>query len=240
MLSISRISGVAVFAPKGTKGKAATTFSRLGKVHQVVFDQTGRRVVGVLVARPDIAGMVKREDAFVALDCLAPCDGGFLVRRPETAMDAAARSRLGLDWDRCLLWYGMDARTTEGKVLGHVSDARFDMHTGAVDAFVVGDGSMAEQLVGAVVIPADMLRGYQDGWMLVAPEAAHLAPTGGAAAKAGEGYARAKREGEKAMERAGEVAGDAVDKGSRALGRSLGRTKGMFSSFVDEFKKAQE
>ena len=85
-----------------------------------------------------------------------------------------------------------------------------------------------------------MLRGYEDGFMVVAPEAAKLALTGGVAGKAGEGYARAKYEGKKAAKKAGETAGKAVDKGSKALGKTLGRTKGMFSSFVDEFRKAKE
>jgi hypothetical protein len=76
--------------------------------------------------------------------------------------------------------------------------------------------------------------------MLVAPEAAHQQLTGGVAAKAGEGYAKAKYEGKKAAAKAGKAAGEAVDKGSKALGKQLGKTKGMFSSFMDEFKKAQE
>ena len=44
----------------------------------------------------------------------------------------------------------------------------------------------------------------------------------------------------KAAAKAGKAAGEAVDKGSKALGKQLGKTKGMFSSFMDEFKKAQE
>lgn len=240
MLKVSQMTGVAVYAPKGTRGKAASTFALLGKVHQTVFAPDGRRVVGFLVKRPDVAGMVRRSDVFVALDALAPCDGGVRVAHADAAMDDEARARLGLDWDKCLIWAGMDAKTTDGKVLGYVNDASFNSKSGAVECFMVGDGGMAQQLVGSVQIPVDLLLGYEKGWMLVAPEAASMTLTGGVAAKAGEGYARAKYEGKKAAAKAGHAAGQAVDAGSRALGKQLGRTKGMFSSFMDEFKKAQE
>ncbi len=240
MLKLSQMTGVAVYGPKGSHGKAANTFTRVGKVHQTVFSPDGLRVVGFFVARPDIAGMVKREDAFVALDAIAPCDGGVRVTKGSESFDAAARARLGLDWDACIVWAGMDAKTTEGKVLGFVSDASFNTKTGEVESFFVGDGGMAQSLVGSVQIPASMLRGYEKGWMLVAPEVAHQQLTGGVAAKAGEGYAKAKYEGKKAAAKAGKAAGEAVDKGSKALGKQLGKTKGMFSSFMDEFKKAQE
>lgn len=240
MLTLSQMNGVVVYGPKGTHGKAASTFTRLGKVHQAVFSPDGLRVVGFLVRRPDVAGMVKREDCFLALDAMAPCDGGVRATMGPDSFDAPARARLGLDWDACLIWAGMDARTTDGKVLGFVGDAEFNTKTGAVDHFMIGDGGMAQSLVGSVEIPADMLRGYEKGFMLVAPEAASLALSGGVAAKAGEGYAKAKLEGKKAAAKAGKAAGEAVDKGSRALGKQLGRTKGMFSSFMDEFKKAQE
>lgn len=240
MLKLSQMTGVAVYAPKGTSGKAARSYTRVGKIHQTVFAPEGRRVVGFMVARPDIAGMVKRGDLFVALDALAPCDGGVLVTKGEEGFDDAARTRLGLDWDLCIIWAGMDAKTTDGKVLGYVNDAEFNSKTGEVSAFMVGDGGVAQSLVGSVVIPAEMLRGYEKGFMLVDPQVSRMELSGGIAGKAGEGYAKAKHEGKKAAEKAGKAAGEAVDKGSRALGRQLGKTKGMFSSFVDEFKKAQE
>lgn len=240
MLKLSEMQGVVVYAPKGSHGKAASTYGRLGKVHQAVFAPNGKRVVGFLVRRPDVAGMIKRGDTFLALDAFAPCDGGVRVTRGAESYDEAACARLGLDWDACIIWVGMDARTTDGKDLGFVSDASFNTKTGVVDCFMVGDGGMAQSLVGAVKIPAALLVGYEGGYMTVAPEAAHQELTGGMAGKAGESYARAKHEGKKAAAKAGKAAGEAVDKGSRALGRQIGKTRGMFSSFMDEFKKAQE
>jgi uncharacterized protein YrrD len=233
MRKVSEVTGKPVYVQK--RGKT-NKFERLGKAHMAVFSPEGTTVVGFLVKRPDIAGMVKRDDAFVALDALGKVDGGYRVLPGDETMDDKARRRLGLDWDRCVVWSGMDAKTTKGKVLGYVGDATFDEKTGAVADFLIGDGGVAESLVGQVRVPASMLVGYERGWMLLAPEAADQQLTGGLAAKAGEATARAKIEGAKAAE----AAGDAIDKGSRALGKQLGKTKGMFGSFVDEFKKASQ
>ncbi len=233
MRKLSEYNGKPVYAPK--RGKSGA-FERLGKAHMAVFSPKGTQVVGFLVKRPDIAGMVKRPDTFVALDALGKVDGGFRVTLGDESYDEKARKRLDIDWDRCIMWAGMDAKTTKGKVLGYVGDAIFDETTGAVQDFLIGDGGMAESLVGFVQVPASMLVGYEKGCMIVTPEAANQGLTGGLAGKAGEATARAKAEGAKAAEKAGK----AVDKGSRALGKQLGRTKGMFGAFVEEFKKASE
>ena len=237
MRSLSQLTNKPVYVAK--KGKPGA-FERLGRVHMAVFTPDGRAMAGFLVKRPDIAGMVKRPDAFVAWDSLAPVDGGWRVVEGNETLDDKARERLGLDWDRCIMWAGMDARTTKGKVLGYVGDATFDEETGKVIDFLIGDGGLAESLVGSVRVPAEMLVGYERGWMILTPEAAHQELTGGMAGKAGESYARAKASGAQAAAKAGKVAGEAVDKGSRALGRQLGKTKGMFGSFMEEFKRASE
>lgn len=241
MLKVSQLMRTRVYKPK--KNGA----SLVGQVRQVVFAPKGDRVVGLLVRRPDVVGMVKRADAFVALDSFDAGDEGLVVSR-EDGMDEAAIARLGLDWDACILWTGMDAKTTDGKELGWVADAKFDASTGRVESFYVGDGSVAESLVGDVVIPASMLVGYKGGYMLVKPEAADLALNGGLAAKAGTSYARAKASGKAVAAKAGKTAGEAVEKGARGVGRALGKAKkhaggsprGMFGAFMDEYRKASK
>ena len=98
-----------------------------------VFSPDGKHVAGFVIKRPDVAGMVRRADAFVAWDSLTRMDEkNLLVSRPEDGLDDAALTRLDLDWDRCIMWSGMDAKTTEGKPLGYVSDAEYDERTGRV------------------------------------------------------------------------------------------------------------
>ena len=64
------------------------------------------------------------------------------VRTPSHLSDDAARERLALDWDACLIWTGMDARTVGGKELGWVSDVEYYPRSGKVTSFFVGDGSV--------------------------------------------------------------------------------------------------
>ncbi len=249
MLKVSQIMRIDVYQPKRDGARDVSTLdvsdlAIVGCVHQVVFSPQGDRVEGFLVRRPDVAGMVRREDAFLARDSFDVCDAGLVASRGKESFDDAARERLGLDWDACILWTGMDAKTTDGKELGWVNDATFHPKSGRVQDFSVGDGSVAESLVGSVVIPADMLEGYRDGYMLVDPAAADLALDGGLAAVAGQRYAQAKAEGKQVAARVGKAAGSAVEKGSkraaRAVGKQLGKTRGMFGAFMDEYRKASK
>lgn len=207
---------------------------RFGRVHMAVFSPDGRRVVGYMIKLPDIAGMVKRPDQFVALDALSSDEEGVFIAREKDGVGDSARERLGLDWDRCIMWAGMDAKTVSGKDLGYVNDAVYDEESGSVARLCIGDGSVAQSLVGSVEVPIEMLRGYEKGFMVVDDAAAKLQLSGGVAATAGEGYARAKAGGKQAAKRAGEVASSAVDKGSFALGRAIGKAKRAISSSMAE------
>lgn len=231
MLSINDLYGRKVYVPKKAKKKKGAEpdeikLGKLGKVHMAVFSPDGREVVGFLVTRPDIVGMVKRPDAFLAWDSFRILDDGTLcLTREDDGLDDAARKRLGIDWDSCVMWEGMDAKTASGKKLGYVSNADFDAKTGRVGSFYVGDGGVARALVGTFQIPASMVKGYSNGCMIVDDAAANIELGGGAAAKAGEGFAKAKVKGSEAAHKAGKAAGEAVDKGSYAFGRILGKAK---------------
>ena len=248
MLKVSAVMRVPVYVPKRGRTDEAreltpADLSLVGKVHQVVFSPEGKHVVGFLVHRPDVAGMIRREDAFASLDRCVANDVGLVVTSSD-GLDDAARKRLNLDWDSCIIWTGMDARTSDGKEIGWVSDAEFSPKTGRVKTFFVGDGSVAKSLVGNIEIPVDMLCGYRDGNMIVLPEAAKLELNGGIAAKAGTTYARAKLAANRATS-------SVTEDGARSLGRVLGKakktgkkhankTKGMFGAFVEEYKKASK
>ena len=230
MLRIGSLTGKRVLLfKKSTKAKDGTVtdkYQKFGRVRAAVFTPDGKRVAGFVVKRPDVAGMVKRADAFVAWDALKRMDEKtLLVSRPEDGLDDAALRRLELDWDRCIMWSGMDAKTTDGKPLGYVSDAEYDEKTGEVTRFFTADGGMARALIGSFVITPDMVRGYRDGFMIVEPGDKSVQLDGGLAGAAGEGYARAKAGASEVGKKVGAAAGEAVDKGSFALGRVLGKAK---------------
>ena len=232
-MKTTELLGVKVFIPKkpATKGKHAgeERFSKLGKIHNVVFapfkQGKSSQVVGVMVQKPDIAGMIKQDDAFVTLESLEIIEQGLCVKEPENNVDKAAIKRMNLDFDNCILWHGMEARTKSGKSLGYVSGAEFDQTTGMVSAFLVGDGAGSEALVGSFAIKPEWLLGYSNGVMVLSDEATDAQLTGGLAAKAGEGYAAAAAKASEATAKAGKAVAEVTEKGAFALGKTLAKAK---------------
>lgn len=242
MLTMGQLSRVRVFMPgkqsrKEAKAGAEPQPKKLGRVHNLVFAPSSRRVVGIMVKRPDVAGMVKREDVFCALDALKPCENG-LFASGDAAFDAEACKRLGINLDECIVWEGADVVTVSGKPLGYVMDARFSEATGEVDCFCAQEGSTASALVGTFDIPAAWVKRYDKGRMIVDDRAAGLELSGGLAGKAGEGYANAKESAKEAAAKAGAAAEVAVDKGTHGLGRALGKAKVSVQGAVEGFQQA--
>ena len=230
MLRVSSLVGRRVLLHKKTStakdGTVTDSYTKFGRVRAALFTPDGKHVAGFMVKRPDVVGMIKRPDAFLAWDSFKTLDEKtVLVTRPDDGLDDAALRRLELDWDRCIMWSGMDAKTTDGKPLGYVSDAEYDEKTGEVTRFFTADGGMARALIGSFVITVDMVRGYRDGFMIVDARGKNVALDGGLAGAAGEGYARAKAGASEVGKKVGAAAGEAVDKGSFALGRALGKAK---------------
>ncbi len=232
MFKVSQLIGVKIYVEKQVRRSKnkdnavpAPKLSKVGKVHMAVFSPDGRDLVGLLVHRPDVVGMVKRDDAFVAWDSFAPYEKGLKVTREGDGMDDAARKRLGVDWDACIMWTGMDAKTVSGKKLGYVNDVEFDEKTGKVSRFYIGDGGVSRAIVGSFEVTPALVKGYSNGYMILADEAANLELDGGIAAKAGEGYAAAKVKGAKLNKKATATTVEAIDKGSFALGKAIGKAK---------------
>ena len=233
MLSVKEFKGVRVWRTKPTR-KGEDKLVRLGKVGYAVFSPDGRKVVGFTVRRPDIVGMVKRADLFLGRDSFEAIDQGILATRGDESFDDAARERLKLDWDACIIWDGMDARTEDGRELGYVGDVLFDARTGAVKRFLITDGGMANALVGQVSIAGKDIVGYEKGFLVVSDKADVHELTGGLAGKAGEAYGRAKMAGAKATGKAGKAASEALDKGSRGLGKAIGKARRAVAELIED------
>jgi uncharacterized protein YrrD len=250
MLRVSSIYNVIVVMPKAPKkardkkskpqSDKGMELTRVGKIHMVVFSPDGHRVVGFLVRRPDIAGMVKREDLFLGFDSYNLTDKAIYATKGKDSFDEVARERLSLNWDACIMWTGMDAKTTNDQELGYVNDVSFDEHSGFVKTFFIGDGGVAQQLVGSIEVPVSMLHGYADGYMIVDPAASQLRLNGGFASKAGEATAKAKLNVKQAGGKISVKAETAVDRGSLEFGKIIGETKRAFKEASDEPKQQQQ
>lgn len=241
---VGTLQGVRVWLanPKAKQDKkdGGTSSSKyLGKVHLPVFTPNGQQIVGFMVKQPDIAGMIKQPDRFVALDAFAVDDGGdLLVADVRESFDSAAAKRLDIDLDACVIWTGMDVRTQSGTKLGYCADASFNYRTGAVDMFKLTPSGASSALIGYLEMPAGYLLGYSKGAMVVKDEASKLEFSGGAAAKAAEASVKASEGVKKGAKVLDEKGSEAVEKGSHALGRQIGKTADAFKEFSSEYKKA--
>lgn len=255
---ISELRGVPVYEP-GKKGKAP---KRVGKVHHFVFHPKARRVVGFTVKRPDIALMAHRSDLFVALDGFEIEDGHILIDQKSFSVGKAACKHLGVSWDECIMWQGLPLMTEAGDRCGFVGDVRFASADGAVQVVSVDRGKTADILLGYTDIPASLVKGFKlgvgdrlnnedgedflRGAIIVSPEVLAMAPEGGLAEKAGSASAVVNDKATKAVNKvkpaasqAAHKAGEAVNDGAYKLGVQLSKTKGMFSNFKEEYRRAR-
>ena len=63
---------------------------KVGKIHYPVFTPEGTRVVGFMLRLPDIAGMVKQPDRFIAYDAIGVSGDVMVAKDDRAAFDNAA------------------------------------------------------------------------------------------------------------------------------------------------------
>lgn len=206
-LTIDDLYRTAVYSRRG---------KRIGKVVDVLFDAEKPAVVGFLVQRPRFLYVLDVRDRFLALDSTAPSRGEIDVIGDKEAWDARAAKRLGLDWERTVVWSRMPVRAEGGRSLGEVGDVEFDPATGAVLTVKLSGGATADLAVGTRTVAGKLVRGYREGAIVVADEAAGTELTGGAAAAAGKASAVAKKQLSEASVAAGKAAREAVTAGKAA------------------------
>lgn len=160
LLTIGGLLNKRMFAPHKKK---EDTFRRIGKVRRFVFHPTEKRVVGIIVKRPDVALMFHRHDLFVAIDRIRVVENGLVMDDAPDSTDQKACKRLGIEWEKCLLWLGMEIVTESGQTLGRVGDVTFVEGTGRVVSMRRDEGATARMLLGVENIPAELVRGFRFG-----------------------------------------------------------------------------
>ncbi len=243
MLTIKQVRKLKVYRrPKPgkeyTKDGMPRRGRKIGKLYQTVFDPTGMRVVGFVVRRPDLLLMFKRPEKFLALDSAEFDDDDVLYAKDGSdSWDDKAIKRLGIDYDSCLMWEGMDVKTQNGDELGRVSDISFDERTGKVKTFFLDDGGAARALIGSVEIGGDQVVGYRKGFLIVTNDVSSQQLSGGLAAKAGAATAKAKINAKEGTRKADEAASKAVEAGSVGIGKGIKRLKDSFEGARDEYNR---
>jgi uncharacterized protein YrrD len=243
MLTIKQVRKLKVYRrPKPgkeyTKDGMPRRGRKIGKLYQTVFDPSGMRVVGFVVRRPDLLLMFKRPEKFLALDSAEFEDDDVLyAKNGSDSWDDKAIKRLGIDYDSCLMWEGMDVKTQNGDELGRVSDISFDERTGKVKTFFLDDGGAARALIGSVEIGGDQVVGYRKGFLIVTNDVSSQQLSGGLAAKAGAATAKAKINAKEGTRKADEAASKAVEAGSVGIGKGIKRLKDSFEGARDEYNR---
>lgn len=247
-------------------GKRRT--KRIGKVKSCVFHPSEKRCVGFMVKRPDLLWMFHRKDLFVALDGFDLIDGRIVVKDEGDMTGPAACRRMGIDWDRCVIWEGMPLMTIDGTAIGCVGNISFSLRSGEIESVEASNGTTAKYLLGTLEVPADYIKGFKRGMgvdlvvkedsreageqeqfkgaIVVSDDVWELSPEGGWAESAGEFTAKARARmheaAEKAKPKVQEVthaAGEAINEGAYAVGQQVAASKGMFASFKEEYEKAR-
>lgn len=193
----------------GDKHKRTGTRKRIGRVVDVLFHPTEARVVGFLVARPDLLFLIRRRDVIVALDRTRILEDRVLVDG-AAAWDKPAAKRLGIDWEKSVIWMGMPVKTESGQVLGAVRDGVFDPDDGHLNGLGVTQGMTADVALGVVDMPAAYVNGWDGSAVVVKEDALSIQVSGGAASAAGRGVAVAGAAAAKTVDATKKVVGTAA------------------------------
>lgn len=238
-----------VITTKDMRGKKVMTEGRrrrkkIGKVTVGVFHPTKKRLVGYLVKRPDVAGMVKREDRFLAFDRVRVTKGekGDEIEPPdeEGTWDKQACKRLGIDYERCVVWEGMPMRTTDDKLLGYVDYVGYDPTSGKVAWVACSESAGSRALLGITKVPGRDIKGYADGAIQLKKSEDEFVPEGGLAAKAGAASVKTKQKAGEVGKKASVAAHKAGHAAKSAAAESLDSWHEMFHETKAAFDEARE
>ena len=234
---------------------------KVGKVSDIVFHPSQKKVVGIVVRRPDIAMMFKRADLFVGIHAFDILDDCVILKNVANPFDKSACKQLGVNWDDCIYWIGFPLMSKDEKSIGTVGRVNFIPENGEVVSAEANEGSLSRALLGVKEIPAEFILGFrrgigvslrQDtveqeryaqenpeqylGAILIDEEALGVANQGGLAQKAGSASVVIAKKASRVVEKTGEAAVS----GAAAVVDRVGQTKDGFVGFKDEFNKEME
>ena len=233
----------------------------VGTVDDVLFHPTLPKAVGFSIKPYRVGGIIALPMRYLLFENTSLNDNGQLVvtfqgKEPQTEKEQkAARSAwnvraekiLGFSWDESVIYYGQNVFTLGGEPLGKVSDARFELSTGAVSVLQVTAGTGSDALLGKRSIPGVLIKGFNSETFGVMCEnsAADIELDGGAAKQAGKAAVVAADAGKKIGEATIKGAAKAAVYSERALKQASQtkagkKTKKWLNSFVQDIKDAMD
>lgn len=235
MLSTDAAHNVHVYA-RNSKGE----LKRFGKIRATVFHPKELRAIGYVIHRPDALLMVKRKERFAAIDRIEPVEGGTCVIDAADSWDEKACKRLGVDYDSCIIWEYMPVRTESGKDVGIVRNVQFNDDDFTIEQIDISKSAVDKKLLGGLLIERAQILGYRDGAIIVRDVAEDAEESGGAAAKAGEAWAKTKHSASAGVKKAGEAINDGAYKAGEALGSVRNQANDAVKRHQEKKREAEE
>lgn len=188
----------------------------LGQVEHVLFDPSQPRAVALMVRRARALGVVARAPSFVRWADVSFGGAAVTFNAKRLPSRRAFETTLGGDADATVIWRGMPVTTVSGERVGTVGDLGLD-DDGRVDVMSVSSGAAGDIAHGLLLVPGDLVRGFDGHSVVLDVREEDLRSGGGLAGAAGKGVASAKE----AAGEAAKAAGDALVGASYATGRAL-------------------
>ena len=212
---------------------------RLGKIHNVVFFPDDTIAYGFAVRRKPILFMFKRKDLYFSRsDIIFNEEGPAFLKEDAVWSDPRMVKNF-------VIWLGQELYTESNTKLGCISDINLDMDTGQIQYLSIGKSMVSNLVLGQQKIDSEYIIGldyYNDDCCIrIKDSFIPQQDKQGLAYNAGKAGAKIKNSPAHAMQdKAAKNASENIEKGAYKLGSQIAKSKGMFSEFKEEFKKAKE
>lgn len=120
-----------------------------GRVKDLVVDQSGRRILALIVAE----GMLKGTKVAPWAELTAIGPDSVVLRGPGSVVSVKEVPEIKGALDSNTNIRGLKLQTIAGKALGKVEDFHFDEQTGAVVGYELSGGVLADKLGGRTFLP---------------------------------------------------------------------------------------
>ena len=148
----------------------------IGKVRDLVIDQVGREVIGIVLSDAMFSG--SRVASWKAVQAFGPDSVVIDVAGSEVKAVAAPEIKAVLDKKTKIK--GLRLVTTQGKELGKIVDIDFDETTGEVSGYELSGGVFSDAFSGTPVVPTPESLELGKDVAFVAPEVeSTIVPSGG-------------------------------------------------------------
>ena len=139
----------------------------LGRIKDLVVDQAGKQVLGLIVSEGLFKGV--RVARWSSLQAIGP-DSAILGSRDNVVRSSEIPEIQKVLDDKKTI-RGLRLQTTEGKDLGKVEDFEFDEKTGLVEGYVLSGGLFADTVSGHSFLPTPSSIELGTDVAFVSPEA---------------------------------------------------------------------